>query len=305
MKKATTIEEQIQLLENRGMIISDKEKAKEYLLDIGYYRLGFYWFYFIKDRHKQLFYNNINISDSIDLYYLDVDLRNLLLKYIYRIEVHFRTQIVYHVSNEYKDNPLWFSDSTLVRKIDLSIYNKLKEKNTYIMKHHAKYGPDGYAPAWKNLEFLTFGQILNTYNNIKDNTLKEKIAGIYEIADRSIKKKDKSNRKKVVNTKSYTILYEYLTAVLNIRNICSHSGVLFDYKQPKAIRKIPDPTYRPKGNNPESLNASIHLIYFILSKISTNRADELIIEVKNILTKAITKNNKLKNVLITHSCFEI
>lgn len=41
MKTATSIEEQIQLLEERGMIFNDKEKAKEILLDIGYYRLGF------------------------------------------------------------------------------------------------------------------------------------------------------------------------------------------------------------------------------------------------------------------------
>lgn len=44
MKQATTIEEQIALLKNRGMIIGDEDKAKEILMDIGYYRLGFYWF---------------------------------------------------------------------------------------------------------------------------------------------------------------------------------------------------------------------------------------------------------------------
>lgn len=40
LKKATTIDEQIAILRKRGMIISDKEKAKETLLDIGYFRLG-------------------------------------------------------------------------------------------------------------------------------------------------------------------------------------------------------------------------------------------------------------------------
>ena len=48
MKRATTIEEQIILLKDRGMTIEDEEKAKEILLDIGYYRLGFYWFPFEK-----------------------------------------------------------------------------------------------------------------------------------------------------------------------------------------------------------------------------------------------------------------
>lgn len=46
LKTATTVEEQIAKLEERGIIISDKEKAKEILLDIGYYRLGFYLFPF-------------------------------------------------------------------------------------------------------------------------------------------------------------------------------------------------------------------------------------------------------------------
>ena len=36
---ATTIEEQIVLLKNRGMEIEDEKKAAECLLDIGYFRL--------------------------------------------------------------------------------------------------------------------------------------------------------------------------------------------------------------------------------------------------------------------------
>ena len=61
----------------------------EILLDIGYYRLGFYWNPFeINKKHE--FINGTNFSDVLHLYYLDVDLRNLLLKYIKRIEINFR-----------------------------------------------------------------------------------------------------------------------------------------------------------------------------------------------------------------------
>lgn len=48
LKFATNIEEQIAKLVERGMVIEDIEKAKENLLDIGYFRLGFYWFPFEK-----------------------------------------------------------------------------------------------------------------------------------------------------------------------------------------------------------------------------------------------------------------
>ena len=38
-KLATNVDEQIAKLESRGMTIGDKNKAKECLLDIGYFRL--------------------------------------------------------------------------------------------------------------------------------------------------------------------------------------------------------------------------------------------------------------------------
>ena len=46
IKVAIDVDEQISLLRQRGMIIDDEDKAKEVLLDVGYYRLGFYWFPF-------------------------------------------------------------------------------------------------------------------------------------------------------------------------------------------------------------------------------------------------------------------
>lgn len=44
IKLATTTEEQIQRLKDRGMTINDEALARETLMDVGYYRLGFYWF---------------------------------------------------------------------------------------------------------------------------------------------------------------------------------------------------------------------------------------------------------------------
>ena len=47
-KRATTHEEQIAILRRHGVEISDEAKAREYLADIGYYRLGFYLYPFEK-----------------------------------------------------------------------------------------------------------------------------------------------------------------------------------------------------------------------------------------------------------------
>lgn len=44
MKKAYTIEEQIARLKSNGMIFDNEEKAKEILLDVGYYPAWFLFF---------------------------------------------------------------------------------------------------------------------------------------------------------------------------------------------------------------------------------------------------------------------
>ena len=92
---ATTFNEQIALLEKRGMVIDmEPNKVKEILLDIGYYRLGFYWHPFVIDDSHNLL-EGIKFSDIVNLYYLDVDLRNILTRYLNRFEINFRTKIVY------------------------------------------------------------------------------------------------------------------------------------------------------------------------------------------------------------------
>lgn len=290
-KIATSIDEQLELLEKRGMALESKEKAKEYLLDIGYYRLGFYWHYFEKDKEHN-FIPGTKMETIRELYYLDFDLKYLLSKYIYRVEVHFRTQLVYWVSNKYKDSPTWFIDKKVVTDDIIRFVEKLyygndeafKKNNKAIKKHHQKYINDRYAPAWKALEFFTFGQINKLYKGLKDEGLKRQIASIYGYQDLHAFK-------------------NHITAIVNIRNICSHNGILFDYNQPTGIRKIPNKQYQVKSRNQTNLNASICVILNILTIISKNRADELKSALHELINHA-KEIPELKKIVETKICFE-
>ena len=280
--KATTVDEQIQKLKDRGMVFENGleiEKAKEILLDIGYYRLGFYWYYF-QDETTHLFKEKIKLDDVVKLYYFDFDLKMLLLRYIYRIEVHFRTQLIYFASNHYSDNNTWFVDAKVIDnqifKEFNSIYFNLKTKNTTLIKHHKKHSCD-YAPAWKVFEFLTFGQIFKFYSNLKNEELRKKISGVYGFRDVSM-------------------LNNYFISLINVRNICSHNGVLFDFNQAFGIKRIPNLKYRIVNGNTTNINASIKLLLFILSKISNNRSLELEEELKQLFVKA--KENEFVDRII-------
>lgn len=96
---ALSIDDQIKRLEEKGLDLScyETSKLKEILLDIGYYRLGFYTYYFMDDE-KENFLNGIKISEIIELYYMDIDLKYILMKYINRIEINFRTKLIYYPS---------------------------------------------------------------------------------------------------------------------------------------------------------------------------------------------------------------
>ena len=180
MKKALDINQQTQLLEDRGVVFDNIEKAKEILLDVGYYRLGFYAFPFEQTfpdlRNRTHDYAPGTTFKSIyDLYLFDTQLRRLLLSALDRIEVNLRSRITYIVSNHYRESPTWFVDKSIMKPDFVTnfrnkVYQSLLE-NPVIKRHHNKYINDRYAPAWKTLEFMTLGNLSALYQSIKDITV--------------------------------------------------------------------------------------------------------------------------------------
>lgn len=260
---ATNIEEQIELLESRGMKIDDKEKAKENLLDIGYYRLGFYWFPFEKSyprkvRRNHDFKDGTEFDYAIKLYYFDFDLRNIFLKYISRIEVHFRTTFIYHVSNAYKNNPYWYVDPTVIEKrmLDSSEYKKVLtdlSKEYVIRLDKKEHDKRKYAPAWKALEYMSFGTIIKLYNSIKNPHLRCDISQVYGIG-------------------SPSQFSNYINTVRKLRNYCAHGKVLYDLKLDEAIGNGP---LGNLGNKKAMLSGMYEVFKYLLNKISANRVKEM------------------------------
>lgn len=103
------------------MTFGDEKKTRENLLDIGNYRLGFYWFPFEKtfprvERRDHKFKEGTEFENVIQLYYFDFDVRNIFLRYISRIEINFRTKLIYEIFNYWYDNPFWYVDSNCVKR---------------------------------------------------------------------------------------------------------------------------------------------------------------------------------------------
>lgn len=229
LKVATTIQEQIDILRQRGMCISDERKAAENLMDIGYYRLGFYWFPFEKSyprkqRRDHIFIEGTKFDYAIKLYYFDFDLRNLLLRYINRIEINFRTTLIYRTSNRYRDDPFWYISSKVLRNDFLE--NQLFKKSIKdvggepVIKLDLRTHGRQYAPAWKAIEYMSFGTVLSIYDNLLDGGLKRDISVLYGMH-------------------SSSQFSNYMHTVRRLRNYCAHGKVLFDLALPVAISAGP------------------------------------------------------------------
>lgn len=299
--RAKTLDQQISLLKSRGMIISDIEKAKEVLLDVGYYRLGFYWFPFEiscppNQRRTHNFKIGANFDDAVKLYYFDYALRNILQKYITRIEVNFRTYLVYTISktylvytisNKYSSLPTWFVSSRVVAGdyisgFDKEVYTDKFKRNKFIAAHHRNHINDRYAPAWKTLEFMTLGSNIALYKSLLDLEDKKAIAGHFKV--------------------TYTGIFEnYLDVVRCVRNTCAHGGLLYDIALYPLIRKGPA---NVTGDARKRLYGALKVIDYLLKQVSAHRAMDFEREVDNLINKYAT-TPAIKLVLHQNSGFPI
>ena len=290
--KAITLDKQIELLSERGMIISNVDKAKEVLYDVGYYRLGFYWFPFErsypnKDNRTHEFVPKTTFDSAVKLYYFDFYLRSLLLKALGRIEISFRTKIIYIVSNEYVNTPSWFADSSIVSNKQANHYQDggykaIRDKNAILRLHHYHYPNDTYAPAWKVIEYMTLGEIFHLFKNIRDVKIKEKIAAEFGI-------------------RTLVTFESYLEVIKNIRNVCAHSNVLYDFTPEKSIRKGPAMMKGIADN--QNLNGATRVILYMLKQISEKRYLELLKDIDDLIGK-YGVNDDVREILLNISGFK-
>lgn len=263
---ATSLEDQIELLVKRGMVVEDKDYARRKLEDLGYYHLGFYWHAFEEANLEHQFKANTRFEDVVGLYEFEFNLKQLLLKYLRRIEINLRTKIIASLSLAYSQNPAWFVDKTVVtskfiQKFDQKVYSKgFKQNNLMIQKHHAKH-QEQYAPAWKTLEYMSLGQIVKLYCALKDSRDKSVICGCYGIHD----------------PQAFTT---YLWAICETRNRCAHSNVLYDMNLLESISDGPAGKMNSQSKN--KISGVLQVMEYMVGQIEETLQQEFRDEISKL-----------------------
>jgi len=176
MKEFKTIDEQVEILRSRGLIIKNEDKLKRYLLNYNYYRLSGYS---LKYRNKDTFKSYVYDEHLYQAFECDEEMRLALFDLCFRVEMKLKTSIAYVLGESgalsYLDdsnyNSLNTFDSVLgcyeKDKILNQAFEYVKKNNAMIYDHHrTKY--NGKYPIWVIIHFLSFGDTIKYFELLKD-----------------------------------------------------------------------------------------------------------------------------------------
>ena len=231
MSKKTfkTLDEQVNILKSKGLVINDLEKTKNILLRENYFFISGYRHLLMKSKKDQMFIPGTTFEELYAIFIFDRRVRNIFFKNLLIIENNIKSLISYQMSKKYgykeKDylNPNNFSkDPMKVRQVH-DVLNKVKrqirvngKQHTATMHYMTNYG---YIPLWILVKVLSFG-ICAEFYNILDDSDQTEISNFYNL--------------------DVETLIIYLSILSNYRNLCAHEDILYDHRTQKVI---PDTRY--------------------------------------------------------------
>lgn len=186
LKPPLSLDEQLRLLVERGLLIGDEAKARHYLANISYFRFSAYTRpFYIPDQDEHHFIDGTHFEQVLELYVFDRELRLLLLDAIERLEVALRARLTEVLATHYK-NPFCYLDPVLFdSRYDHDwLLTELKKKAQghkmeHFMAHYRERYPSApeQPPIWMAMELLTFAQISNLFSQLKPPEVQKEIAG--------------------------------------------------------------------------------------------------------------------------------
>ena len=228
-KTFKTLEEQIQILRSRGLVISDEEKTKNILLRENYFFISGYRHLFMKSKKDENFISGTTFEELYAMFVFDRRVRNIFFKNLLIIENNIKSLISYQLSKKYgykeKDylNPKNFSKDPIKNRQVHDVLNKVKRQiRTNVKQHSATmhYVTNyGYIPLWILVKVLSFGIVAELYDILDDSDQME-VSSLYNL-----------------DVESLSI---YLSILANYRNLCAHEDILYDHRTQKSI---PDTRY--------------------------------------------------------------
>jgi abortive infection bacteriophage resistance protein len=261
-----TFDEQLVILKDRKLNISNDSFVLSKLERINYYRLSAYFLPYQHPKNsdkKDIFLEDTTFEEIIQLYYFDSELRKIVFEAIESIEVYFRTQITYHHTLKYQAFGYLQKDSFEVSQDFFEqIIKNLKEETKRSEEAFIKHFKDEYntndLPLWAVVEVVSFGTISKLYSILKTEEQKAVISKL-----------------KGINN---GVFRNWLHGLSVIRNICAHHSRLWNKTlgvKFEVPRKLEEFTVNKNVN--DKIFFALSIIEYILNSIGE---DEIAFKLK-------------------------
>lgn len=177
LKKPTTIEEQINILKSRNVIIEDETFAENFLKIFNYYFVtGYLYPYKIKNSDS---YNDAYFNKIVCQIKFDMRLREIFMYCLDIIEKGLKTTIAYHFSHQYEFGNIAYSDAIFFQGNE-KIHKKLMDYYEISLRNNSdlpfvKHNINKYnmLPTWVAIELFTMGNLENFFKILNSTTTRE------------------------------------------------------------------------------------------------------------------------------------
>ncbi len=219
-----TLDEQIEILNDKGLTIEDITYAKNVILRENYFFLMGYRHLFMNPENRKKFLPNATFNELYSLFSFDRQLRNIIFKNILIIENNCKSIFSYvlssrhgYVESDYlkPDNYNYSSEKSkqvndLLRKMKRQI--RVNGSQHDATKHYiSNYG---FIPLWVVVKVLSFGITSELFTIMKKDD-QQAIATEFNV--------------------SVENMLAFLPVLSNYRNLCAHEDILFEHRTQKVI----------------------------------------------------------------------
>ena len=219
-----TLDEQISILKNKGLIIEDENEAKDILLRENYFFINGYRRLLMNSEKDKQFVKGATFRELYSLFLFDRYFRNILFKNLLIVENSLKSVISYQLSKkyghrekEYLNVKNFSNDHTKTRKVK-DIIEKMKRqirvngsRHSATMHYQNTYG---YIPLWIVVKVLSFGIVCELYSVLKTEDQVE-IASIFGV--------------------STHYMENFLPLLANYRNLCAHEDIVYEHRTERVI----------------------------------------------------------------------
>ena len=237
IKSFKTLDEQIDILKDKGLVIDDVDYAKDILLRENYFFLSGYRQLFLKTPRDRMFIPNTNFRELYAMFNFDRQIRNIIFKNLLIIENNLKSIFSYQLSKKYgyrEKNYLNPSNFTNVSSKSKQVNDLIKKMKRQIRVNGGQHSATmhyisnyGYIPLWIVVKVLSFGIVSEMFTILKPE--------------------DQVDIAKIFNVSSEDLLV-YLPILANYRNLCAHEDILYDHRTQRVIENN---KYHEKLNIPK------------------------------------------------------